>query len=88
MARVRVTHAFHPLCGKSLEVVDRERSPSGDVVLVRDERGRLRKLRASWTSVAPVDAFVVVARGRAHFRPEDLDALAALIGALRAARGE
>lgn len=86
VARVCVTHPFHPLCGKNLELVDRERRSTGEVMLVRDERGQVRKLSAAWTNAAPVDAFVLVARERARVRPEDLDALAAMIEAIVAAR--
>jgi hypothetical protein len=82
---VQVTHPFHPLSGRSLELVDRERRPAGDVLLVRGESGQLRKLPAAWTSAAPVDAFAVVAAGRARVRPDDLASLAALIEGLRAA---
>jgi hypothetical protein len=82
-----VTHPFHPLSGRSLELVDRERGPAGDVFLVRDEAGQIRKLPAAWTNAAPVDAFAVVAAGRARLRPEDLALLATLIDGLRSADG-
>lgn len=82
---MRITHPFHPLSGLSLELVDRERRPAGDVLLVRDEGGQIRKLPAAWTSAAPVDAFAVVAAGRARLRPEDLASLAALFEGLRGA---
>ncbi len=41
-------------------------------------------LRA-WTDRATPDPFVVVADGRAHFRPGDLCALAALVAQIREA---
>jgi Family of unknown function (DUF5372) len=43
-------------------------------------------LPASWTDVVPVDPIVVAATGRAHFRAEDLWALAQLGRRLAAAQ--
>jgi hypothetical protein len=40
---------------------------------------RVCSLPAGWTDVQGIDPFVVVAAGRAHFRVEDLLALAGLI---------
>ena len=39
----------------------------------------MRSLPAGWTDVEGPDPFLVVAAGRAHFRVEDLLALAALL---------
>lgn len=47
-----------------------------------DEDQRLRSLPVVWTSLAPVDPFVVLARGRALFRLEDLCRLAQLLTVL------
>ena len=44
-----------------------------------DEDGALRHVPVSWTSVAAVDPFVAVARGRSPFRVADLLALAEVI---------
>ena len=43
-------------------------------------------LPASWTDVVPADPIVVAAKGRAHFRAEDLWALAQLVRRLSAAQ--
>ena len=48
-----------------------------------DANGRLCSFPASFTSMAPVDPFVVVAAGRSYFRVEDLLRLAQLIGGFR-----
>ncbi len=45
-----------------------------------DADGRLCSFPASFTSMAPVDPFVVVAAGRSYFRVEDLLRLVQLIG--------
>lgn len=45
-----------------------------------DEQGNLISVPVAWTDLADeADPFVVLARGRAHFRVADLLALAALI---------
>ncbi len=41
--------------------------------------GRLYSMPTSWTDLGPVDPFVVMAAGRALFRPADLLAVAALM---------
>jgi len=68
----RVTHPFHPLAGRDLELVARRPTFGRDRVYYHDEAGRLRCLPLAWTSLAPVDAFIEVSAGRAMFRPADL----------------
>ena len=41
-------------------------------VYVRDDTGCLRAFPVGWTSLAPPDPFVVMARGRSWFRVVDL----------------
>jgi hypothetical protein len=41
--------------------------------------GYLHSLPTAWTDVGPVDPFVAIAAGRAHFRYEDLLALVRLL---------
>jgi hypothetical protein len=74
-----VTHPFHPLRGRRFELVDRRRTWGEDRVYYQDERGELKRLPASWTSVAAVDLFLSISAGRAHFRVADLLELATLI---------
>lgn len=52
-------------------------------VFFYDEQGALKALPASWTDAGEPDPFVTLAGGRAHFRPADLLALAALLAHLR-----
>ena len=80
---VRVTHPFHPLFGRELDVVVHRHNWGEDRVYFLDGRGHLTSLPAGWTSVVPEDAFVAVAAGRSRFRAADLVALAALIVRLR-----
>jgi len=48
-----------------------------------DEAGELKALPARWTDVGALDPFVVLAAGRAYFRPQDLLALADMLDGLR-----
>jgi hypothetical protein len=47
-----------------------------------DAQGKLRSMRASWTSVAEPDLFVQAAAGRTWFRVDDLLRLCAQIAEL------
>ena len=82
-----MTHPFHPLRGRTFELVDRRRTWGEDRVYYRDGDDRLRRLPAAWTSVATADPFCVVAAGRALFRADDLVRLAAMIRSLTADEG-
>jgi hypothetical protein len=57
-------------------------------VYFHDAAGTLRRLPAGWTDVVPEDPFVVIARGRSHFRLDDLRQLIALVVRLDNARGD
>jgi hypothetical protein len=76
---VRVTHPFHPLHGREFTLVDYRNTWGEEHVYFHDYSGRLRRLPASWTSVAAPCAFEVISAGRSHFRVEDLLRLVALI---------
>ena len=84
--RVRVTHPFHPLAGQEFEFVKHRKNWQLDRVYYLDAAGRLATLPAEWTDVVALDAFVVLAAGRAAFRTEDLLALTELVARLGAAR--
>jgi hypothetical protein len=79
---VRVTHRFHPLCGRAFEFVACRNNWGEDRVCFYDERGELKSLPAAWTDVVEPDPFVVVAAGRSPFRVEDLLALADVLSSL------
>lgn len=81
--RVRVTHPFHPLCGREFEFVRRKLNWGEDRVWFYDERGALCGLPAAWTDRGPVDPFVVVAAGRCAFGLCDLLELAEFVEARR-----
>jgi hypothetical protein len=74
-----VTHVFHPLYGRELQLIDQYLAWGEDRVCFRDDKGGLRYLPTAWTSIAPPDPFVRTSAGRSHFRVEDLLRLATLI---------
>jgi hypothetical protein len=84
---VRVTHPFHPLFGESFSLVAERGSRHGARVWYEARDGSVATLPRAWTDLAPPDPFVVLADGKAHFRPEDLVALAELLTAARAMEG-
>jgi hypothetical protein len=55
-----------------------------DRVYFHNGEGKLCSLLAGWTSVSPVDPFVVVAAGRSPFRLADLLELSRLVEAMGA----
>jgi Family of unknown function (DUF5372) len=83
--RFRVTHPFHPLCGREFDLVVHKNNWAEDRVFFFADDGQMRSLPASWTDVAPPDPFVVVAAGRGLFRVSDLVALVDLLDGLGSA---
>ncbi len=82
----RVTHPFHPLCGREFDLVTYRQNWGEDRVYFHDDSGHLRSLPAAWTSVGPYDPFEVVSAGRSAFRTSDLRALVDLLDQLQEAR--
>ena len=80
----RVTHPFHPLCGRQYVLVTYRRNWGMDRVYFHNEAGTLCSLPAAWTSVAPPDPVVALGQGRSLFRVEDLLVLSRLIQGLHA----
>src|SRR5208282_460707 len=79
----RVTHPFHPLCGREFTLVTYRRDWGGHRVYFHGDTGRLASLPAQWTSLFPVDPFVAVSAGRSPFRIQDLLELSQLIARIR-----
>jgi hypothetical protein len=82
---VRITHPFHPLFGKEIDVVERRIGWGDDLLFYRDRLGYVTALPTRWTTIEPEDPFVVVSAGRSHFRVADLIDLASLINEIRSA---
>ena len=81
-----MTHPFHPLYGREFALADRRLTWGEDRVYYYDEAGVLKRLPASWTSIATPNAFEAISAGRAHFRVADLLQLVALIARQREAQ--
>lgn len=67
LARVQVTHPFHPLAGQEFEFVKRRKNWRADRVYFYDGAGGLVNLPAEWTDAVAPDPFVVVSAGRSPF---------------------
>jgi hypothetical protein len=70
--KVRITHPFHPLHGRKVELISRRRHWGEDRILYADQSGRLCWIASAWTDIEPEDAFRRIAAGRAAFRTFDL----------------
>ena len=57
-------------------------------VYFEDDAGHLQSIPAKWTDVIAADPFVVIAAGRALFRPDDLIEVTRLIDAAMALMGD
>lgn len=79
---VRITHPFHPSSGQRFRLVDHRRMWGDDRLYIEGDDGSMKRIPVQWTDHCPLDAFVEVARGRAHFRLEDLRRLADLLEGL------
>ncbi len=77
--RFRVTHPFHPLCGREYDLIEYRHFWAEDRVVYVDEMGVARSLPARWTNAVADDPTVVVSGGRSHFRVADLLDLVKLI---------
>jgi len=75
----RVTHPFHPWCGRAFQLVAYKNAWGEDRVYFYNNEERLVALPAAWTDVIAPDPSVLVASGRALFRAADLLELAALV---------
>ena len=85
---VRITHPFHPLCGREFAFVYSKHCWGLDRVFCQGEDGRIRSFPAGWTDFAVTDSFVKVSAGRSAFRVTDLLELADfLVRARSAAEG-
>jgi uncharacterized protein DUF5372 len=82
-----ITHPFHPLRGRTFQLVDYRQTWGEDRVYFHDDSGQLARLPLQWTDVVPDDPTVVVGAGRAHFRYHDLCRLADLLTRLDAPLG-
>ena len=62
-----------------MSFLTRKKTWGEDRVTFHDAMGHLHSMPTSWTDLGPVDPFVVMAVGRALFRPTDLLAVVVLM---------
>ena len=79
----QVTHPFHPLFGKTFELLAKRQNWGADQVYYHDGAGRLRTVPIAWTSLIPQDTVLVIGQGRSPFRLADLLELARCLEQLR-----
>jgi hypothetical protein len=77
--RVRVTHPFHPFCGREFVIVDRRHYQDGEYISVDVGNGKLVRLPEIWTNLGPVDPFIAISAGRSLFHVEDLVRLSRIV---------
>jgi hypothetical protein len=80
--RVRVTHPFHPLFDRELEIVDRRHFQDEEYVYVDIGNSEVARLPEVWTSLGPADPFIAISAGRSIFLVKDLVRLSRLIADL------
>jgi len=84
---VRVTHPFHPWCGREFVFLAVRQTWAEDRVFFLGADGRQHSLPVGWTDAGGPDVFVTVAAGRSPFRVADLLALALLLESRSASDG-
>ncbi|MDA3971393.1 MAG: DUF5372 family protein, partial [Desulfobulbaceae bacterium] len=81
----QITHPFHPLSGQHYDKISSRWSWGQEWVSFHNDNGRLTSVPVSWTSLCSPDPFVVVSKGRAKFKPNDLMRLVDLIDIIKEA---
>ncbi|MBV9325510.1 MAG: hypothetical protein JO352_17185 [Chloroflexi bacterium] len=76
-------HPFHPLYGRRFVLLSCRQAWNQQRVYFEDDVGHLQSIPAKWTDVTAADPFVVVAAGRALFRPDDLIEVSRVIHAAK-----
>ena len=80
---MRITHPFHPLCGKQFGVVEHKCIYAESYLFFYDSFGHLRQIPAVWTDFLKIDAFVEVAAARSALHAYFLLELAELLKHVR-----
>ena len=78
--RFRIVHPFHPLRSRvPVCVGSRQRAGEERQFVISRPDGSLCLVPASWTDYLPPDPYLMIGKGRSHFRVEDLIALAEML---------
>ena len=87
--RFTITHPFHPLQGQTFPLLSQRFAWGEERVFFSDSKTHeMRSLPLAWTSLAPPDPFVVLAKGQAVFRFEDIESLVQLLNDIQTKPGE
>jgi hypothetical protein len=78
-----VTHPFHPLFGRELELFAPKQYVGERRVCYLDEGQRVHEIPLNWTDLAPEDPQLAMAGGKSWFRVADLLELARLVEHLK-----
>ena len=78
-----MTHPFHPLFGRELEIFAPKEYVGKHRLCYLDERQRVHEIPLDWTDLAPADPVLAIATGKTLFRVADLLELAKLIELLK-----
>ncbi|HZS56826.1 MAG TPA: DUF5372 family protein [Bryobacteraceae bacterium] len=78
-----MTHPFHPLFGRELEIFAPKEYVGERRLCYLDERQRVHEIPLDWTDLAPADPVLAIAAGKTLFRVADLLELAKLIELLK-----
>ena len=81
--RVRITHPFHPLCGKQFDLIEHKCLFGESYLFFCHPSGHLRQIPAVWTDFLKTDTFVEVAAGRSTLHADFLLELAELLKQLK-----
>ena len=79
---MRITHPFHPECGKQFELISVQRCWGEPRVSYRNDDGTVRTVPISWTTLEPPDLFLEVSAGRSIVHHKDLSSLQQLVRSL------
>ena len=82
MRTFRVTHPFHPLYGRVLQIVTVRNNWGEDLVFYHDADRRLVSISSKWTTLWEPDPVVTLSRGRSAFLVDDLLELRAFLDVL------
>jgi hypothetical protein len=74
-----VTHPFHPLLGREIQVVSQKRIFGNDWLFFIDDEEQQSSVLVAWTSLSVPAPLWALSAGRAYLRADDLLRLADLI---------
>jgi hypothetical protein len=79
----RITHPFHPLCGREYILITHRLNWGEDRVSFKDENGDYHCIPAQWTDINPPDPFEQCGNNDSYFRIADLIEIMEIIRKLK-----